>query len=280
MNIQRIAAFTYHHEGGNPAGVAILEQFPADIEMQTAAARIGYSETAFLMPFRDGWRIRYFAPETEVPFCGHATIASGAVLAAEHGSGHYRLYLNDGEISLEVRQKEDGHHLITLQSPPTSSHPAASSLITPMLALFHLSPLDLDEHFPVRVASAGAQHLILVLKDRSTLAAMRYDFDATQALMRKAGLTTVSLIWIESSSRIHARNAFASGGVYEDPATGAAAAALAGYLRDLNWNEWNDQNRFEIIQGEDMGVPCRLLVEFDASAGSSVRVSGTTRVID
>ena len=48
----------------------------------------------------DGWRVRYFAPEIEVPFCGHATIALGAVLGERFGEGRYKLYLNDSEISV------------------------------------------------------------------------------------------------------------------------------------------------------------------------------------
>jgi predicted PhzF superfamily epimerase YddE/YHI9 len=53
--------------------------------------------------------------------------------------------------------------------------------------------------------------------------------------MNEQALVTISLLWNESDEVFHSRNAFASGGVYEDPATGAAAAALAGYLRDIGW---------------------------------------------
>jgi PhzF family phenazine biosynthesis protein len=75
----------------------------------------------------------------------------------------------------------------------------------------------------------------------------------------------------------HSRNPFASGGVYEDPATGAAAAALAGYLRDIGWQ---GKNEFVILQGEDMGVPSRLMVRFSPKVGESVSVSGETRYIE
>jgi PhzF family phenazine biosynthesis protein len=91
------------------------------------------------------------------------------------------------------------------------------------------------------------------------------------------GLVTISLLWNESNSVFHARNAFASGGVYEDPATGAAAAALAGYLRDINWQ---GEKSFTILQGEDMGVPSRLTVAFTPKAGESISVSGEVRPIE
>ena len=75
---------------------------------------------------------------------------------------------------------------------------------------------------------------------------------------------------------MHPRHALASGGVYEDPSTGAAAAALAGYLRDINWR---GKKSFTILQGEDMGVPSRLLVRYGSMAGESVSVSGEVRHI-
>ena len=82
------------------------------------------------------------------------------------------------------------------------------------------------------------------------------------------------LVVAETDELFHARNAFASGGVLEDPATGAAAAAFSGYLRDL---EWTNKERITIIQGEDMGCRSIIISEFSAEPGSSVRVSGATR---
>jgi len=89
-------------------------------------------------------------------------------------------------------------------------------------------------------------------------------------------LITISLLWQESDEVFHSRNAFAAGGVYEDPATGAAAAALAGYLRDIGWQ---GKSTFTILQGEDMGMPSRLTVKFGPKLGESVSVSGETRHI-
>ncbi|MEX5614646.1 PhzF family phenazine biosynthesis protein, partial [Pseudomonas syringae] len=67
---------------------------------------------------------------------------------------------------------------------------------------------------------------------------------------------------------------FAFGGVYEDPATGAATAALGGYLRDIGWPHGG---LIDIIQGEDMGSPSRLRAEIPQQPGSSIRVSGMAR---
>ena len=95
--------------------------------------------------------------------------------------------------------------------------------------------------------------------------------------MRREGLITILLAWPETERFFHTRNPFASGGVYEDPATGAATAAFAGYLRDL---EWPHGGEIEILQGEDMGIPSRLLATIPPEPGGSIRVAGQTRPIE
>lgn len=275
MDILRIAAFFDGDEGGNPAGVAIGDALPEAAEMQRIAAEVGFSETAFAAKSGEGWRVRYFSPETEVPFCGHATIALGAALAMQHGDGVYPLFLSGAEITVEGRR--DGEIIAAaLQSPPTRSAPADPDLLARALALFGYGQGDLDPRIPPAFAEGGATHLLLALAERAKLAAMTYDLDAGRKLMNDAGLVTISLVHAETPQRFHARNPFASGGVYEDPATGAAAAALAGYLRDIDWPHGG---RIEIRQGEDMGMPSRLTAEIPDEPGSSIRVSGTARVM-
>ena len=103
---------------------------------------------------------------------------------------------------------------------------------------------------------------------------MHYDLEQGRQFMTANGIVTVSLVHAETNTLFHARNPFAAGGVYEDPATGAAAAAFAGYLRDLGWPHGG---AIEILQGEDMGVPSRLRAEITSEPGSSIRVSGEAR---
>lgn len=279
-DVQRIAAFSDGARGGNPAGVWIGEILPPDAVMQRIAHEIGYSETAFAAPQGDGWRVRYFSPESEVPFCGHATIALGAALAARQGDGVYALSLNDAAITVEGKAAGgSGGALLTsaaLQSPPTRSAPAPHEVVLRALALFGYGPEDLDPRIPPALAHAGADHLVLALRSRALLAAMRYDLDAGRRFMRALGIVTVVFAWAESATSFHTRNPFASGGVYEDPATGAGTAALGGYLRDIGWPHGG---AIDVVQGEDMGMRSRLRAEIGAPAGASIRVSGTARPI-
>jgi predicted PhzF superfamily epimerase YddE/YHI9 len=82
------------------------------------------------------------------------------------------------------------------------------------------------------------------------------------------------LAWAEHARLFHTRNPFASGGVYEDPATGAGTAALAGYLRDLGWPHGG---AIDVVQGEDMGMRSLLHAAIGQEKGGSIRVSGTAR---
>src|SRR5260370_10172049 len=99
MNLQRLAAFSDGDTGGNPAGVVIVDRLPAASDMQRIAAEVGFSETAFAARMGDRWSVRYFSPEAEVPFCGHATIALGAALAMHRGDGAFQLSLSQAEIT-------------------------------------------------------------------------------------------------------------------------------------------------------------------------------------
>ena len=275
MQVQKIAAFSDGDSGGNPAGVLIAEFLPDETEMQRIAAEVGFSETVFSAPLGDGWRVRYFSPESEVPFCGHATIALGAALALRRGNGVFALTLNQAAITVEGR-KESNLFLAALQSPPTHSKSAPPSLVSAVLDLFGYSPSDMDPRIPAALAHAGADHLILGLKTRTALSAMRYDLAAGRRLMQAAGLVTIVLAYAETSNLFHTRNPFASGGVYEDPATGAGTAALAGYLRDIGWPHGG---YIEVVQGEDMGIRSRLRAEISSEMGASIRVSGTARIM-
>ena len=276
LDIQRIAAFSHNNKGGNPAGVVICSEMPTEKDMLAIAKQVGYSETAFLTQVNDGWRTRYFAPEMEVPFCGHATIASGAVLGEHFGEGVYKLFINQGEITVSVSKSGNGAFVATLRSPKTWSKIAPAEYVEELLTEFHLTAADIDTNYPICFAFAGAKHLIVVLKERKKLAEMSYHFEPVKALMQQEDLVTIDMLWVESNQLFHSRNPFPPGGVYEDPATGAAAAALAGYLRDI---EWQGGNSFDILQGEDMGYPSRLSVQFTRNKGESIRVSGETRHI-
>jgi PhzF family phenazine biosynthesis protein len=112
---------------------------------------------------------------------------------------------------------------------------------------------------------------VLAVANADRLAALEYDFERLKALMLRNEITTLQLVWRESDGVFHARNPFPVGGVIEDPATGAAAAALGGYLRAANLVA--APTTLLIRQGEAMGRPSRLIVDIPAAGG--IVVTGT-----
>lgn len=274
-NILRIASFSEGATGGNPAGVLIADTLPDPLDMQRIAAEVGFSETAFACRAGQAWRVRYFSPESEVPFCGHATIALGAALALREGAGIFPLVLNDANITVEGHR--DGDILTAaLQSPPTSSRSPTPELVSEVMGLFGYSADDLNPAIPPALIHGGADHFALTLNSRAALASMKYDLSAGRSLMIREGWITIILAFAETPRLFHTRNPFASGGVYEDPATGAATAAFAGYLRDLGWPHGG---AIDIVQGEDMGMRSSLHADIPPTPGSSIRVSGSARLM-
>jgi len=275
-SLYRFSAFSSGAEGGNPAGVWIGDTLPTPDVMQQIAARVGFSETAFVAPAsgRDRF-VRYYSPEAEVSFCGHATIATGVVLGETEGDGTYRLTTAVGEVPVTVGTR-DGIREASLTSVEPKYILAPDALVSEALSILGWKSVNLDGSIPPARAYAGAWHLVLAAADARRLAKLEYDFDKLKALMLRDGLTTLQLVWRESPAVFHSRNPFPVGGVKEDPATGAAAAALGGYLREAKLIAV--PTTILIRQGEAMGRPSRLTVEIPASGG--IVVKGTAIPID
>ena len=272
----RLAAFTTDPTGGNPAGVWIGDTLPPADEMQRIAGEVGYSETAFLVPDDGGetgrLRVRYFSPAKEIDFCGHATIASGVALAERGWPASMVLQTNDGLIGLAIDRDTEGRYRSTLTSVEPWVRELPDGVLERLLELLDWRRDELDPALPPMLAYAGVRHPIIAVRDLATLVRMAYDFEPMRALMLEHDLTTIQLIWREGRLRFRARDPFAAGGVVEDPATGAAAAALGAYLREIG--EITVPAVFEIIQGVEMGRPSLLTVSI-VEPDPRVRVSGT-----
>jgi len=270
--VLRYAAFTDTPAGGNPAGIVLDANGMSDAEMLRIAADVGYSETAFV----DGDDIRYFSPLAEVPFCGHATIATGVAIAERRGPGEIVFSTRSGPVPVLTRRDDQGRVTATLTSVPPRVEPLADGDREELLAALGWDAGDLDPALPPRVGYAGAFHPILAAATRERLAALDYDFDRLAALMAARDWTTIQLVWREAEDRFHARNPFPPGGVVEDPATGAAAAALGAYLREEGLV--TPPVTVTILQGHDLGRPGRLLVEIHADR-PGIDVTGTAVAI-
>jgi PhzF family phenazine biosynthesis protein len=275
--VARYAAFTDHGRGGNPAGVVLDSRSLSAAQMLEIARDVGYSETAFLSPTNTPgtYDVRYFSPLAEVAFCGHATVAAGVALADAGVAGDLVFGTVGGPVAVTTASV-DGEHAATLTSVPTRTRPASDRQLATALLAMRWRQDDLDPHYPAHVGYAGNDHLLLAVATRQRLAELDYDYPQLQALMSAEGWTTVHAFWAETPTLFHARDPFPPGGVVEDPATGAAAAAFGGYLRGLDLLPV--PSRVTILQGHDMGAPSRLLVDLEPEV-TTVRVTGTATPI-
>jgi len=270
IEILRYAAFSADPAGGNPAGVVLDASTLSDAEMLTIAAEVGYSETAFLTEDRGAgaYRVRYFSPLAEVPFCGHATVGAAVALADRRGPGTFVFVTNAGEVPVTV----DDRRRATLTSVGARVAELPGDDLSALLAALRWDAADLDPALPPRVGYAGAYHPVIAAASRQRLADLDYDVPVLKALMEARGWTTIQLVWRAGADRFDVRDPFPVGGVYEDPATGAAAAAFGGYLRELALVPGDAV--VQLSQGDDLGRPGRLTVTLTPGE-AGVRVSGT-----
>ena len=192
--------------------------------MLRIAAEVGYWKTAFLAPDDNGrpanYRVRYFSPAAEVPFCGHATIASGVALAERWEPGLFVLTTNNGLVKVDSERRADGHIVATLTSVAPRVADADPLLVADTLAALDWKPDELDSSLPPAVGFAGVSHLIIAAGSNERLARLAYDFDSTPIDHARGRPPTVQPIWRESTHVFRARDPFPVGNVVEDPATG------------------------------------------------------------
>ena len=269
--LHKLTAFSTDTNGGNPAGVWIGDELPDSGTMQVIAKEVGFSETAFLAPSTGEHRtVRYYSPEAEVPFCGHATIASGVVLGETEGEGIYIFDTIVGEVPVEV-SSSDGTKQASLTSVEPEYEQVSPELLEQVLATLNWDQSELDKSISPAKAYAGAWHLVIAAASKQRLEVLDYKFEQLKTIMLDNDLTTIQLIWRENETLFHSRNPFPVGGVVEDPATGAAAAALGGYLREAGLVQ--TPVTIDIRQGEVMGRPSQIKVDITQQGG--IKVTGT-----
>lgn len=239
--------------------------------MQRIAAEVDYAETAFVTGETAGARtLRYFSPIAEVPFCGHATVATAIAIAEREGVGTLRFSTPVGEILIET--SDDGTGLrAAFTSVDTDVAHFPEFVLEALLELIGVDRTELDERFPPRLAFAGNWHPVLAITDREVFDGFTFDPGTARAFMDAQGWqATITMLHALAADRFEARNIFPVGRITEDPATGAAAAAVGGYLRHLGLV--HPPARIVIEQGRHVGRPGELTVDIPERGG--IVVSG------
>jgi len=275
--------FTDRVFGGNPLAVLVDAQGLVDTEMQAIAREFNFSETTFVTPAanpRHTACVRIFTPGGELPFAGHPTVGTAFVLASTGiADGDLVFEEGVGPVPVRIERAADGHvvryTLTAARLPergPTPPEPAA------LAAVLGLAEADLAG--PGECWSCGVDFLVIPLASTDALTKARLDLARWRSALDHYVTQKVYPIARVDDSTWRARMFSPGVGVAEDPATGSAAAALAGWLArrsglssgTLNW---------EIRQGEEVGRPSRIFVAADLERGAptAVRVGGAAVMV-
>lgn len=260
-----VDVFTDRGFAGNPLAVVLDADDLSTAQLQALAREFNLSETAFPMAPPEGatYRVRIFTPMTELPFAGHPSVGTAAVL---HRLGRIEAGPNVQACGAGLLSVEVGEEVTLTGGTPTYGEELDPA---PVLAALGLGPADLAGP-PPRFAGTGIEFAYLLVRPEA-LATVRPDMLAVTAL----GGTGVSLVaWDGTDARCRV---FASGaGVPEDPATGSAALGLGVFLA-VSGLLPDGTHRYVVTQGVEMGRPSTLRCEVEVAGGVAARatVSGT-----
>lgn len=284
--------FTDRAFGGNPLAVFPDARGIDPGHMQAIANEFNLSETVFVLPPDEAAhtaRLRIFTPVAELPFAGHPTLGTAHVLAV---TGVVPLAGDEtgivfeegvGPVPVTIRARAGKPvfcELSAAQMPEFGPAPPPAAEIARALSL---DPGDLAIEMPPRAVSCGVPFLFVPVVDRRALARARISHDAWRTSLEDYWAPDVFVLALDPElpgSTLRARMFAPAKGVAEDPATGSAAAALAGYL-GAQPLESDGTLRWTIEQGFEMGRPSILDVEAERQGGAitSIRVGGGTVVV-
>jgi PhzF family phenazine biosynthesis protein len=290
--LYQIDAFTNRPFSGNPAGVVANAEGLTDGQMQAIARELNNSETAFLLPPQGpehDVHVRFFTPTTEVPICGHATISAHYVRALEGApAGVARQLTGAGVLPVEIEKNpEVGLRIWMTQKPATFEHILTADQRGRLLRAFNLTADALATFGAVQVVSTGHSKVIIPLRSRAALEALRPDLAILSTLSTEIGCNGYYPFTLDAPSvgTFSTGRMFAPAiGIAEDPVTGNAAGPLGAYLLRTGLVEPRSDERvtFVVGQGEAMGRPGCIIVEVRRSsprAAIDVRIAGQAVVV-
>lgn len=298
--------FTSEPFTGNQLAVCFGAEGLSTETLQAITREFNYSETTFVFePETPGTtrRVRIFTPGMEVPFAGHPTIGTAYVLVAtgevkpsaeELATGEMTVVLGEhvGPVPVRVRLE---HGVPTWAQLTTALLPEERVEVSDLDALAHMLSLDpsdiLGGTYAPTGASCGLAFQMIALASVDAVSRARLRTDAWERLLggqwaewpmvfaMTGGTDAPGLAAHVQGCDIRARVFVPSGGVPEDPATGSANAALAGFLAARTPRDGT--LRWEVAQGVEMGRPSRLSIEAHKSGGriNAIRVGGASIIM-
>jgi PhzF family phenazine biosynthesis protein len=288
--IYQVDAFTTEKFQGNPAGVVPDADGLSEDQMQVIARELNNSETAFVLspdgPDHEVW-VRFFTPTTEVPSCGHATIAAHYVRATEMSLPTCTVVqkIGVGILPVDVVKDESGYQIVMTQGAIAFEKPFSGAHADEIVKALSLEANALDDRCPVQVVSTGHSKVLVGIRSRAVLNALTPDLTRLAEISGRIGCNGYYVFTLEPAAGdvlAHGRMFAPAIGIPEDPVTGNANGPLGAYLVRHGLAEPRDGVlSFRGRQGEAMGRPGTVEVEVEVEGGEPavVRVAGRAVIV-
>ncbi len=285
VGVYQVDAFTKDVFKGNPAGVVPNADGLSEAQMQAIARELNNPETAFILsPASDDhevW-IRFFTPTTEVPSCGHATIAAHYVRAVENYLPSCTVVqkIGIGILPVEIVAEDGDYRIVMTQGMPEFEAPFSGRQRDDVVTALGLTEADLDDRCPIQIVSTGHSKVLVGIRSQATLDALRPNLSRLTEISGQTGCNGYFVFTLDSATDdilTHGRMFAPAIGILEDPVTGNANGPLGAYLaRHRLVAVEGDRLSFKGRQGEAIGRPgtVEVTVELEAGMPKTVRVAG------
>ncbi|GEA31568.1 PhzF family isomerase [Clostridium diolis] len=289
-NLYQVDSFTKEKFTGNPAGVISNADGLTDYEMQKIARELNNSETAFIFTSNSSEydvQVRFFTPISEVPICGHATIAAHYVRAIENELETSRIYHKTGAgiLPVDIIKENDDYKIIMTQGKIEFGKIIDGINKEELLKALKIKESDLLDDYKIQIVSTGHSKVMIGIKSIETLNTLQPDYSALSKLseiIKCNGYYIFTTDSKESDILIHGRMFAPSIGINEDPVTGNANGPLGAYLVHYNLVKHNNSLfRFKAKQGEAINRPGIIEVEVKIEDNEPIeaKVSGNAVII-
>ncbi len=272
VKVYTLNAFGKTDLGGNPAGVVIDRKDLNSDQMKEIAAKVGFSETAFVSPSDlADFKLRFFTPSEEVDLCGHATIATFYLL-------HHLKIVKTGSYSqetlagvLDIHIKEDGTVYMSQTCPQfygcLDKDEIASSL--------NISVDKISNSLPIEIVSTGLKDIIVPVNTLADLLSIKANFDEISKISERCGATGYHVFTLETKYKgiAHSRNFAPLYAIPEESATGTATGALSSYLFKHSKLSTSNVNDLTFEQGYSMDMPSEIKARLDIANAEIINVT-------
>ncbi len=267
--IYQVDSFTKTCFHGNPAGVVPDADGLSEEQMQRIARELNNSETAFIFKSDSSdydVEVRFFTPTTEVPICGHATVAAHYVYALENkfNSRRVRQKTKAGILPVDVIKKEDGYSIVMTQGAPDVSEDLGDDVRSRIADALGVSVGDICKEYPIAISSTGHSKVMVPIYSNELLHSLKPNLQKLTDISADIGCNGYYVFTLNPGEDVlvHGRMFAPAIGIAEDPVTGNANGPLGAYLAHYN-----------ILQN-----PAEQFFDFTIMQGEAIKRDGTMRV--